>query len=64
MKYITLWIGNVTGYPGVFQSNPHPYPSKPAPASTGVGFRWYGWWVYKNPGVTQPAQGFAPRNNQ
>ena len=35
-------VGNVTGYPGVFQSNPHPYPSKPAPASTGTGFRWYG----------------------
>ena len=35
-------VGNVTGYPGVFQSNPHPYPSKPAPASTGAGFRWYG----------------------
>jgi len=30
-------VGNVTGYPGVFQGNPHPHPSKPAPASTGTG---------------------------
>ena len=36
-----LRIGNVTGYPGVFQSNPCPYPSKPVPASTGTGFRGY-----------------------
>ena len=35
-------IGNVTGYPGVFQSNPHPYLSKPVPASMGTGFRRYG----------------------
>jgi len=35
-------VGNVTGYPGVFQGNPHPYPSKPAPASTGAGFHRYG----------------------
>ena len=31
-------MGNVAGYPGVFQGNPHLYPSKPVPASTGVGF--------------------------
>ena len=31
-------IGNVTGYPGVFQGNPYPYPSKPVPAPTGTGF--------------------------
>ena len=37
-----LDLGNVTGYPGVFQSNPHPYLSKPAPASMGAGFHGYG----------------------
>ena len=31
-------VGNTMGYPGVFLSNPHPYPSKPAPAVTGMGF--------------------------
>ena len=31
-------LGNVTGYPGVFLGNPHLYPSKPVPASTGAGF--------------------------
>ncbi|KAF8797414.1 hypothetical protein BYT27DRAFT_7125698, partial [Phlegmacium glaucopus] len=31
-------LGNVTGYPGVFQGNPHPYLSKPVPMSTGAGF--------------------------
>jgi len=31
-------IESVMGYSGVFQGNPHPYPSKPAPASTGTGF--------------------------
>ena len=36
------WLGNVTGYPGVFQGNLHPYPSKPIPASMGVGFHRYG----------------------
>ena len=39
---ILCLLGNVTGYPGVFQGNPHPYPSKPAPASTGAGFHRYG----------------------
>ena len=34
-------LGNVTGYPGVFQSNLHLYPSKPIPASTGMGFHGY-----------------------
>jgi hypothetical protein len=47
-----LFLGNGTGYPGVFQSNPHPYPSKPVPASTGAGFRRYGSGVYKNPWVS------------
>ncbi|KAF8800290.1 hypothetical protein BYT27DRAFT_7118167 [Phlegmacium glaucopus] len=31
-------VGNVTGYPGVFQGNPHPHPSKPVPTSMGAGF--------------------------
>jgi hypothetical protein len=59
--FITVgeFLGNVTGYPGVFQSNPRPYPSKPVPASTGMGFRRCGWRVYENPRVLQPAQGFA-----
>ena len=35
-------LGNATGYPGVFQSNPHLYPSKPVPAATGSGFDGYG----------------------
>ncbi|KIJ90190.1 hypothetical protein K443DRAFT_15438 [Laccaria amethystina LaAM-08-1] len=34
-----LQLGNVTGYPGVFQSNPCLYPSKPVPASMSAGFR-------------------------
>jgi hypothetical protein len=37
-----LVLVNVTGYPGVFQGNPHPYPWKPAPAATGMGFDGYG----------------------
>jgi hypothetical protein len=37
-----LLLGTVTGYPGVFQSNPCPCPSKPAPVSTGTGFCGYG----------------------
>ena len=37
---VKRWIqlGNVTGYPGVFQGNPRPYPSKPVPALMGTGF--------------------------
>jgi len=52
----TLGLGNVTGYPGVFQSNPCPYPSKPVPVSTGAGFHGYGLRVYKNPRVPQPTR--------
>ena len=40
-----MTLGIVTGNPGVFQRNPHPYPGKPAPAvrvqffaGKGVGF--------------------------
>ena len=40
--FVCLGVGNVTGYPGVFQGNPHPYPSKPVPAVTGAGFDGYG----------------------
>ena len=42
-------LGNVTGYPGVFQGNPYPYPSIPVPASTGTGFPWVtrGYCIYK-----------------
>jgi len=57
-------LGNVTGYPGVFQSNPCPYPSKPVPASMSTGFHRYGLWVYENPWVLQPAQGYASRNDK
>jgi hypothetical protein len=42
-------LGNVTGYPGVFQSNPCPYPSKPVPVSMCTGFHRYGLRVYRNP---------------
>jgi len=35
-------VENVMGYPGVFQGNLHPYPSKPVPAVTGAGFDRYG----------------------
>ena len=35
-------VGIVTGNPGVFQGNLHPYPRKTAPAVTGRGFRGYG----------------------
>ena len=57
-------LGNVTGYPGVFQSNPCPYPSKPVPASMSTGFHRYGSWVYENPWVLQPVQGYASRNDK
>ena len=33
-------IGNCTGNPGVFQRNPYPYPWKPIPMCTGMGFVW------------------------
>ena len=42
VKTCGLSVGNVMGYPGVFQGNLHPYLSKPAPASTGAGFHRYG----------------------
>jgi hypothetical protein len=30
-------LGNITGYPGVFQGNSHQYPSKPVPVTMGTG---------------------------
>jgi len=37
---IARFLGSVTGYPGVFQGNPYPYPSKPVPVDAGTGFPW------------------------
>ena len=54
-------VGNVTGYPGVFPGNLHPYPSKPVPASTGAGFDKYRCGFCKNPRVYNPSTG-APSN--
>ena len=31
-------LGITTGNPGVFLGNPYPYPAKPTPMTTGVGF--------------------------
>ena len=54
-------LGNVTGYPGFFPGNLHPYPSKPVPASTGAGFDKYGCGFCKNPRGYNPSTG-APSN--
>jgi hypothetical protein len=51
------WLGNVTGYPGVFQGNPCPYPSQPEPVHEGSGFGMYGSWVGCNPRVQNPYKG-------
>jgi hypothetical protein len=61
LRYLKLkanpeYLGNATGYPGVFQGNPSPYPWKPTPAATGAGFHGYGVWVYSNPRVLKPIQ--------
>ena len=32
-------VGIVTGYPGVFLANPHPYPRKPVTCVTGTGLK-------------------------
>ncbi|KAF8812170.1 hypothetical protein BYT27DRAFT_7035262, partial [Phlegmacium glaucopus] len=50
-------IGNVMGHPGVFQGNPHLYPSKPVPTSTGAGFDRHGCGFCKNPRVYNPWMG-------
>ena len=62
--HVYISLGNVTGYPGVFQSNPHPYPSKPVPTFMGMGFHGHRSRVYKNPQVPQPAWGCAFRDDQ
>ena len=57
---VGISVGNVTGYPGVFQGNPHPYPSKPVPASTGTGFDRRRCGFFKNPRVYNPWTGTLP----
>ena len=47
-------LGNVTGYPGVFQGNPCLYLSKPVPVHKGMGFKRYGSRVGYNPRVSKP----------
>ncbi|KAF8801875.1 hypothetical protein BYT27DRAFT_7113967 [Phlegmacium glaucopus] len=54
-------LGNVMGYPGVFQGNLHPYPSKPVPTSMGVGFDRYRCGFCKNPRVYDPWMGMCPK---
>ena len=51
-------VGSVTGNPGVFQGNPHPYPWKPVPACMGTGFHGYRSWVFSNPWVPIPYMGY------
>ena len=66
LDFWTSRVGIVTGNPGVFQGNPHPYPRKTAPAVTGRGFRGYGLRVglrtvpYTN-GYTVPCDGYGTR---
>ena len=57
-----LGLGIGTGNPGVFQGYLHLYPRKPVPVPKGMGFDGYGYGFYKNPGVLQPACGYASRN--
>jgi hypothetical protein len=52
-------LGTVTGYPGVFQSNPCPYPSKPVPASMARVFVGTGRGFMKTHGFPNPC-GFMP----
>ena len=33
-----LWVGIITGNPGVFQGYLDPYPTKPAPVVRGTGY--------------------------
>jgi hypothetical protein len=49
----SMSLGIVTGNPGVFLGNPHPYPWKPAPAAKGVGFYGYGCGFSQNPRVVR-----------
>jgi hypothetical protein len=50
-------LGNSTGNPGVRQAYPDPYPQKPIPALTGMGFRGYG------SGVSRVVPGFHVTGN-
>jgi len=43
----TWWIGNSTGNPGVFWSNPYLYSSKSVSASTGTGYPYVGVWIIR-----------------
>ena len=49
-----VYVGNVTGYPGVFLGNPCPYPSKPILIHKGMGFDKHGSRVWYNPWVSKP----------
>ena len=40
---VVLWVGKTTGYPVLFQGNPHLYSWKPIPVFMGMGFLWV--WV-------------------
>ena len=55
-KRMNLPLGNVMGYPGVFQGNPCLYPWKPAPVHKGTGFDKYRSRVWWNPWVSKPVQ--------
>ncbi|KAF8233101.1 hypothetical protein L208DRAFT_1268613, partial [Tricholoma matsutake] len=48
------FLGNVMGYPVVFQGNLCLYPSKPVPIHKGMGSDRYGSWVGYNPWVSKP----------
>ncbi|KAF8809270.1 hypothetical protein BYT27DRAFT_7094862, partial [Phlegmacium glaucopus] len=54
-------LGNVMGYPGVFQGNPHLHPSKPIPTSTGAGFDRHRCGFCKNLRVYNPWTGTHPK---
>ena len=60
IETVYIQLGNVMGYPGVLQGNPHPYRSKPVPASTGMGFDGYGCGFCKNTRVYNPSTGTHP----
>jgi hypothetical protein len=45
------------GFPGVFQANPYPNPSKPGPAYRGTGLAGLGYGFGKNPGDNSVKEG-------
>ena len=47
-------LGIVTGNPGVFLGNLHPYPLKPVPTATGAGFNGYGYGFYETHALWTP----------